>query len=362
MTSPWQEAMAKVPRHLFIPDTIWHEASDGLRPLHRVEDPDRWRELADGDRYVVTQVDDGPPVGPGLAGKLVTSSASMPRLVADMLNHLDAKQGDHVLEIGTGTGWNAALLAHRLGAEQVTSIEVDPDVAAHARRALSGVGYGGVTTVVGDGALGYPPGAPYDRLIATVAARRMPYAWVSQTRPGGRIVTPLDLDCVGVLVSLDVAEDGTARGYIFDHATFMLLRDQRRQRRFFCTDDQDEQALVTQTHLHPSEVANPYYSLTSAIAIAARVSGCRMTYHPRPQWEEDVNILWMADRESGSWARLHHDPDSDGPYPVYQYGPRRLWDEIEAAHTWWVDHGRPGTDRWRFTVTPQGQQIDLVSL
>jgi protein-L-isoaspartate O-methyltransferase len=61
----------------------------------------------------------------------------MPRVVALMLKHLDVHGGEQLLEIGTGTGWNAALMAHRLGAERVTSIEVDPQIAAHARKALS---------------------------------------------------------------------------------------------------------------------------------------------------------------------------------------------------------------------------------
>lgn len=361
MASPWRESMQAVPRRLFVPDRIWHETDSGLLPLHRAEHPGRWEELAEGDRYVITQVDDGQPVGPGRAGKLVTSSVSMPALVADMLDHLDAHEGHRVLEIGTGSGWNAALLAHRLGAEQVSSVEVDSEVAAHARKALSDAGFGAVTVVTADGTLGHPPQAPYDRLIATVAAKQVPYAWVAQTRPGGRIVTPFDMECVGLLVALTVAEDGTASGYIFDHATFMLLRDQRGKRGFSSTDDEEEQSSVTQTQVDPAEVANPYHSLGSIIAIGTRVSSCRMAYYPRPELDDHDGILWMADHQSGSWARLHHNPDGDGPYPVYQYGLRKLWDEVEAAHAWWVDHGRPGADRWQITVTPHGQRIELLT-
>ena len=89
-----------------------------------------------------------------------TSSASGPVIVAVMLAALDAHEGHRVLEIGTGTGYNAALLTHRLGAEQVTSLEVDPDIATHAREALSDTGFGGVTVITGDGTHGYPPGCP----------------------------------------------------------------------------------------------------------------------------------------------------------------------------------------------------------
>jgi hypothetical protein len=85
-------------------------------------------------------------------------------------------------------GGTPPLMAHRLGAEQVTTIEIDPQVAGHARKGLSDAGFGAVTTVVGDGSLGYPVRAPYDRVIATVGSKFLPYTWVAQTRPGGRIV------------------------------------------------------------------------------------------------------------------------------------------------------------------------------
>ncbi|MGH3928766.1 MAG: methyltransferase domain-containing protein, partial [Pseudonocardiaceae bacterium] len=203
--APWWPSLATVPRHRFVPDTVWFKNPDGwptLLPLHRGDDPDRWLELTYlPDDAVITQVDDGHPSGPGLAGAMQTSSASAPDIVAIMLAALDAHEGHRVLEIGTGTGYNAALLAHRLGAEQVTSIEVDPDVAAQARRALSETGYGKVCTVTGDGALGHAPGAPYDRVIITAAVHQIPYSWVVQTRPGGRILLPWADSYTGMLVA-----------------------------------------------------------------------------------------------------------------------------------------------------------------
>ncbi|MGI9002329.1 MAG: methyltransferase domain-containing protein [Pseudonocardia sp.] len=180
-------------RHRFLPATVWVDNDADAPPplLHREQDPDRWLNLADAaDHGVITEVDDGHPAGLGLGGAMPTSSASGPVIVAVMLAALDAHEGHRVLEIGTGTGYNAALLAHRLGAEQVTSIEIDPDIATHARKVLSDTGFGAVAVATGDGAHGYPAGAPYDRVIATAAANRIPYPWVAQTRPGGRILLP----------------------------------------------------------------------------------------------------------------------------------------------------------------------------
>lgn len=75
----------------------------------------------------------------------------------------------------------------------------------------------------------------------------------------------------------------------------------------------------------------------------------------------DDMILWLTDHDSQSWARLYDNHDNGAPYPVRQYGPRRLWDEVEAAHTWWAEQGRPDAERWRFTGTPQGQRIELAT-
>lgn len=331
-------------------------------PVRRDGDPEQWWRLVAGDEALVTQVDDGHPVGPGDVGEIATSSASMPRVVALMLEHLDVNDGDRVLEIGTGAGYNAALLAHRLGADRVTTIEIDAEVAAHARSALSDAGYGEVTTVIGDGADGYPPRAPYDRLIATAACPQVPYAWVAQTRPAGRIVAPWAPDYYGLLIALTVSDDGTATGEVVDHVSFMLLRDpriDRRRRTYRAGADEEDQASIGETAVDLAEVANGDHALGGVVAIATRVPDCRMGYFPATDPEDD-STLWLADHRSGSWARVHHRTGHGSRCPVHQYGPRRLWDEVEAAHGWWVEQGRPAADCWRLTVTPEGQRIELV--
>ncbi|MGH3869380.1 MAG: methyltransferase domain-containing protein [Pseudonocardiaceae bacterium] len=363
--APWRCALATVPRHEFIPDTVWIKNSGRgptLVPLHRDDDPDRWLRLtyATGDDdYVVTQVDDGHPDEPG-GGSMPTSSASSPIIVAIMLAELDAHPGHRVLEIGTGTGYNAALLAHRLGAEHITSIEVDPDVAAQARQALSDTGYGEICVVTGDGALGYPPGARYDRIIATAAVRSIPYPWVEQTRPGGRIVLPWATSYTGALVALTVDEHGSASGGIVDESSFMWLRAQRERRAAVgsIVGDNEDRAEVHLTQLHPYSVGG---EPSARFAIGQRVHRCQWRYWPYEE-RTGTGVFWLLDFGSRSWAKLTHTtPDaSDGEFPVHQHGPRQLWDEIHAAHQWWVDHGKPDVDRWRFTVTRQAQRIELT--
>jgi len=120
------------------------------------------------------------------------SCASAPWLVAAMLDQLDVQPGNRILEVGAGTGYNACLLAHLTGrADLVTTIDIDPDVTAKAKRALTATGYGDVHVITGDGALGYPDHAPYDRMIVTVSPWDIPAQWWKQLAPGGRLVAPL---------------------------------------------------------------------------------------------------------------------------------------------------------------------------
>ncbi|MQM25091.1 methyltransferase, FxLD system [Glycomyces albidus] len=160
-----ENAMLTVPRHRFLP-----EAS--LRAAY-----------AD-DVYVTKRDSTGEAV----------SSASQPAIVAEMLEQLDVRPGHRVLEIGAGTGYNAALLDALAGPEgAVTTVDIDADTVGRARSALDDVGCDRVAAVRGDGELGWPDGAPYDRIIATVGTWDLPPAWWDQLADGGRLVAPLSI-------------------------------------------------------------------------------------------------------------------------------------------------------------------------
>jgi protein-L-isoaspartate(D-aspartate) O-methyltransferase len=355
----WRAAFTEVPRHEFIPELVWCHDRDvdadcDLVPLRRCDDPQRWLERAYANAPVNTQVDDGHPIGEAGCGFEVTSSASMPAVVAQMLAALDAEPGMRVLEIGTGTGYNAALLAHRLGAEHIVSVEVDPAVAEHARRVLAAAGFGAVTVVTADGADGHLPRAPYDRVISTVAAAEVPYAWVAQTRPGGLVLTPWGTPYYpGGLLALTVHRDTTATGRIVGPASFMWLRAQRIPR--YTTSRivrRDDTATTSTTDLHPWHVAG---DANAATAIGLRVPQCESFYHPD---SSEAGTLYLIDQWSRSWATL--DLTTEAPYEVRQSGVRKLWDEVQTAHRWWLDMGQPAADAWRFTIDPRGQRIELL--
>jgi hypothetical protein len=182
---------------------------------------------------------------------------------------------------------------------------------------------------------------------------------VTNSRPGGRIVTLWGTPYYnGALLALTVDQDGTARGRLVAPVSFMMLRDQRVPRvsvsRYVHPDDSAlTGALTTTTDLHPYRVAGHYDG-----RVAIGIPRCRYLYRPADPSKEGV--LWFFDPWSRSWASLHHVPDvAADSYQVCQFGPRRLWTEVETAYRQWVAAGEPAVDRWRFTITPQGQQIGL---
>ncbi|QUQ66583.1 O-methyltransferase [Kutzneria sp. CA-103260] len=357
----WAMAFASVDRGAFVPDQMWCDDEHGrLRPIDRGTAPDLWAAAIYSDIPIVTQLDDGrvgwPDVSP-----LVTSSASQPSVVLAMLAALDVQPGDTVLEIGTGTGYNAALLAQRLGGERVTTVELDPVLAEQARLSLAKAG-AGADVVCADGAAGCPGSAPYDRIISTAAVLigQIPYAWVRQTRPDGRIITPAGTSFHnGELLALIVHDDGTATGRIVNNASFMRLRDQRTPlgaARLSTMVDESSATIESGTAISPDDLA---FDDDCAFVVGLSLPGVQSSV-----WWDDEHpgtfevLLFDVASESAATAVAETGARGDR-YPVRQYGPRQLWDEAEAAHAWWIEHGRPARHQFGLTVTAHRQQVWL---
>jgi len=258
-----------VRREDFLPDEVWVTGEDGffLVPLRRGDDPQRWLALCQSDQAITTQVDDGTDKYNG-RGLIPTSSCSAPWVVARMLDLLDVEAGMHVLEIGTGTGYNAALLTVRAGDGRVTSVEWDSTVADQARDALSRTGHR-VAVIVGDGSEGYAPHGPYDRVIATASASAIPWSWVEQTVPGGRIVLPFAGTFDGALAALTVSADGTAHGRFHDAAGFMRLRNQRRDPHVWWLGEDDADVRPTRRYLDA-----PFRDAAAGFVVGLWLPGC----------------------------------------------------------------------------------------
>ncbi|GGM92549.1 methyltransferase domain-containing protein [Streptomyces fuscichromogenes] len=215
----WREAFAQVPRHLFVPSYYVAGARGYERRWGESPDPaarERWVRGAYEDVPLATRLRDGE----------LLSSSSQPSLMARMLVALGVADGDRVLEIGAGTGYNAALLAHRLGdGDLVTTVDVEPEISESARRHLAAAGYR-PAVVTGDGARGVPERAPFDRIIATCALPGVPRSWVEQCAQGARILAPV---ATGLLVL--TVRGGCAEGRFLPSAAFFVpLRGMARTR------------------------------------------------------------------------------------------------------------------------------------
>ncbi|MQS39538.1 ATP-grasp peptide maturase system methyltransferase [Streptomyces katsurahamanus] len=355
----WRAAVTAVPRESFVPDGFFRRGNSPRgtvwTPVTPVtEGREAWLEEVYADETLVTQLDGG--VHPGDVDGPVpgspTSSSTLPSLVVRMLEDLDPKDGDHVLEIGTGTGYSTALMCHRLGSDHVTSIEYDPAAAARARTAITTAGYT-PRLIQGDGLLGDPNGAPYDHLIATCSVRTIPDAWLRQVRPGGTILTTLSGWLYGSgLVRLTVGEDGTAEGtFLPGTVSFMIARPQA------APDLGDVSDLLKQPAderpaRHGPEVLRDWVPLFLAqlAAPGAQYLGTRVAGGPR--------LIHAIDIRDSSFATLVPD-DLGGTFRVHQGGPTRLWDDIEAAIDAWQAAGSPPQTAFTLGLSAAGQRVWL---
>ena len=174
-------AFLAVPRHLFLP---------------QVEVGEAYRDTA----IVVKSDAEGLPV----------SASTQPAMMAIMLEQLGLAAGQRVLEVGAGTGYNAAVMARLVGdSGSVVTIDVEPDLVVQARVNLAAAECHGVTVICGDGADGAPDFAPFDRIIVTAGAWDLAPQWLEQLGDGGRIVLPLSVRGIQLSVAFSRAETGT---------------------------------------------------------------------------------------------------------------------------------------------------------
>lgn len=176
-----ESAFSAIPRHLFLPDMALEDVYT--------------------DRALGVKTD---------ASGLLTSSSSQPSMMAVMLNQLQLQAGDNVLEIGTATGYNAAIMQHIIGdSGTVTSIEIDHHLAQKAQVNLGRAKMSRVSVVNADGSQGYSPRAAYDHIVSTVGVWDVPSAWFNQIKPQGTVVVPIVIDGVQVSASFKLMSDGS---------------------------------------------------------------------------------------------------------------------------------------------------------
>jgi hypothetical protein len=260
------------------------------------------------------------------------------------------------LEVGTGTGYNAALLCHRVGDQGVFSVDVEPDLVETARARLAELSYH-PTLVVGDGAAGLAEHAPFDRLIATCSVPAIPWPWVEQTTLGGVLLADIKVGlAAGNLVRLTRTGPDRAEG-MFDagQAAFMELRHApgTAGRIPYARAPEGTPLTESTTALDPrTPWSNPVVWFLATLLIGGHY---RLGYTGGdPQHGPAAVSITTPD---GSRAEITLTTDDNGGHRVAETGPVRLWQQVERAHQQWASAGRPGWRRVGLAVTPHGQTI-----
>ncbi|MFI1528619.1 protein-L-isoaspartate(D-aspartate) O-methyltransferase [Streptomyces griseus] len=263
-----------------------------------------------------------------------------------------------ILEIGTGTGWTTALLAFRARAENIVSVETRGDVAHRAMKALADHG-DPVRVVIGDGLDGYPQRGLYDQVLATCAVHEIPFEWVQQSTPGGRIVAPWGTPYgqARAVVALTVDRD-------YPRATGRFVRPIEaplaQTPRFENPSPARQLALpsaiatTTGTALTADDLLGHDQDGVQRFVLGLRLRDCT---HAVSRQADGQMALWLYGLRDRSWACVAFREGASAK--VWQSGHRQLWTEAKAAYMWWVEQGRPGYERLGLTVDAEGQKAWL---
>ncbi|MDE2919300.1 MAG: methyltransferase domain-containing protein [Chloroflexota bacterium] len=349
-TAGVERAFRAVPRHWFV-ERFWVRGREYACEVEGNDWSAEALELVYSDEALITRRDDD---------RSPTSSASQPSVVAMMLEALDLAPGMRVLEIGAGTGYNAALMAEMVGdASLVTTIDIDPDVVAQTRRLLARAGYGGVRVVEGDGALGDRESGPFDRIVATVGCSDVSWAWVDQLRPDGLLLLPLDYGGSHPLVKLRVVEPGRLAGCIEGWTGFMRIQGDMAEAAPWPSRFPDFGGRP------PDEVRPLFPALGRVLAKEPADVDRRTEWWRVPSaWYDFYFCLSLIDRRAYRGPEGLGLVDADGasavmvrPDGVCVWGRSALPTRLEAACARWEGLGMPELGSWGMEFAPRAAAV-----
>ena len=347
-----EAAFLRVPRHLFIDHFFQREIRD--RQMHVQEmrlssypSADDWLSAIYANEPLATAYDEE---------CTATSSSSSPAAMAIMLEASELGPGLRVLEIGTGTGYNAALLAAIVGNQgHVFTVEIDSDLAMQAEHRLDQVVGPKVTVYAGNGLEGYAPGAPYDRILVTGSTPNVPLPWLEQVRPGGIILMNL-IGEMGACAFLKIVKKEaafSAHGRFLSGSEFMELHEAGKYPRRRAT-------LVGQ-----------YLPRT----ITARASGTRADFDLSLLWDRRLDFALQLAFPQMSFASVYVNPmcpclidrasdtmllfrpTGEEHFQVEMRGDPHLWERVLTAYQQWVGLGRPDVRAYHLHIDVGGKQV-----
>lgn len=342
--SAWHNAVATVARHILVP-AAYQQDSTGTWQSVDVTSP-AGLDLVYSPATLVTALADR-----GMHQESISSSTK-PDLMLRMLEVLDVQDGHKVLEIGTGTGYNAALLSHRLGQDNVFSVDIDDTLVNDARRRLDQIGLR-PTLVATDGADGLAEHAPYDRIIVTCSVPAVPWAWAEQLSPHGKVLVDLKVaPNAGNLVLLHRYPDRLEGRFTTRWASFMTIRHRHDN-----THQTPQPRSDHTRHRTTTTPPNPWWDNRVGWLLAqfhGLPAAVQIGMHLDPDTREPTASLLTT--PDGSWATVTL-TSTNGRHDVVEAGPTALWEPVEHAHQTWLNHHQPDWPRLGVTITPEHQHL-----
>lgn len=339
-----RQAFLTVSRRAFVPTYYRREGS--VLDWTLVETAD----AAYTDEALVTKID---PLS-----KHPSSSSSQPSLMAMKLEALDLHSGQRVLEIGSGTGYNAALIASLVGVTgRVVSIDIDHDLVEKAMQHLATADVEGVQVVCGDGLLGYADAAPYDRLLATGSFRAFPSAWLDQLAPGGKLVGNLIGDLASVFVCL-TKNTQSADGVLLSiggNKQYMELHHGAFPRLVVPNWSEYEKAVLKE-YGTAIDVPSLVQQTDFLFLLQCLFPWLERHWRYNPELEK-AEMYFLAEKTSLT-VQIH----KPGEWIVRERGDASLWGHLCEASLLWERYDHPSLNQYRIHVDSSGQYISLHDL
>lgn len=319
-------AFSRIPRHPFISHYYVHIVGTSEWRRHEQSDTIEWYEYIYQDQSLTTCVDQ--------YGRTLSSS-SQPGIMASVLDALDVQPGMRVLEIGTGTGYNAALLAALTGDPHlVTTIDIDAIAVEKARHTLHEVVGEGMVVIQGDGTQGYGGNAPYDRIIVTASTPIIPRSWVEQLAPDGVLVSVLQPEYTlsgGVLRA--TKQDTMLIGQIVRPASFMVLRGEVYKKRKINVSR--HAAHITSFQFAP-EFFKPYLLQENANFAFFLYSSIPEIYVF--QWPQEEKIVYYQEGNPQSYVVFQSSTVELCGERLFAF---KLWTRLVNIYALWLQCGQP---------------------
>ncbi len=339
------DAFLTVPRHPFVDHYYLHE--EGTRNWTRYErdESPEWYEQVYSDQALATRVDQH--------GRSLSSS-SQPTVMATMLDALEIQPGMRVLEVGTGTGYNAALIASLVeDPHLVTTLDIDPDAIYRARQAITQVVGRGMTIEQGDGVKGYRTNAPYDRILVTASSPTVPRDWMEQLAPNGIVVCVLQPGFAmlgGLLKAQKTAE--MLKGKIFGPATFMVLRDTIYTKRSI--------QIGFRAPLYASFPLDP--TLFPPHLIRENSDFAFFLYYDIPDlyvFQKKEDLFFSTEMFPQGYVVFRQPPASQVELRGDHSCACALWNRLVRAYSLWLHCGRPAITQYHFEMDNDSQSLSV---